>query len=94
MAKVDLSKFAVPEKNYLKPKKESGSKIKESVKTKKEVKAKETKKIGRPMISDEPLNIPVTVNFSSTEYDKIKESAGIAAVSAFIRESLKKSGII
>jgi len=89
--KLDLSQFEKPVVNYLKPKEQV--KVKKPIKATKGIGGK-VKKIGRPMISDEPLNIPVSVNFSATEYNKIKENSGIAAVSAFIRESLKKAGII
>lgn len=99
MTKMDLSKFKKPTTNYLKEKPageisaENELSVKKTSAIKKE-KTKKSEKIGRPIIGEEPLSIPVTVNFTQTEIEKLKKSAGIAALSTYVRHIVKKSGVI
>jgi hypothetical protein len=91
MAKIDLSKFKKPESNYLKP---SVSSEKEKINTFKEEKEKPKKsdKIGRPMAEDEPLNVPLTINFTQTEFQKIKDKAGDVPIAKWARGIIRNAG--
>ena len=94
---MDLSKFKKPTTNYLKPAEEVSVGKEVSGKKTNPIKkdtVKKSEKIGRPIIGEEPLSIPVTVNFTQTEIEELKKSAGIAALSTYVRHIVKKSGSI
>ncbi len=65
-----------------------------NVVTKNKVEKEESKKLGRPMIGDEPLIKKLGVALTEKEYAKIENDAGLIAVSAYIRSCMKKAGII
>ena len=52
---------------------------------------KKSGKVGRPMIESEPLNRPVTINFTASEWEKIKKKAGRVSVSVYLRDLVVSS---
>jgi hypothetical protein len=98
--KIDFSKLKEPQKNYLSEQPKITNKEQESKQAKGDVSAKNTKikkkqaKVGRPTIEKEPLNSPLTLNFTEKEYNIIKEKAGLAPLTSYLREIIKKSGVI
>jgi hypothetical protein len=91
MSSFDLSKVALKDKKLL-VRDEVITKGKKLV-SKKAVEKKSTKS-GRPMVEDEPLNIPITVNFTQTEIDKIKKEAGDVAVAKFLRGIVRNAVVL
>ena len=90
--KIDLTQFRVSSKKYLKPEEENNEAQEAVVKVKKE--GKKTGKVGRPTIEKEPLNSPLTINFTKKELEKIKGKAGLAPMTGYLREIIKNSGVI
>lgn len=95
--KVDLNQFKkITEKDrFLKPaiptpRVEEGDKKNEVVGKEK---AKKSER-GRPMISKEPLNKPVSFLVTETELNQIDGKAGMVSRGVFLREILKKAGVI
>lgn len=52
------------------------------------------KKIGRPLISDEPLVSKLGCAVSESEYNKFKSKAGQISISVYLRDCLKKADLI
>jgi hypothetical protein len=97
---LDLSSFDQNSHGFLnKPGEESGQdKVAKKVVTVKITKPKKSeeleKKIGRPLISDEPLISKLGCAVSESEYTKFKAKAGQIAISVFLRDCLKKADLI
>lgn len=54
----------------------------------------ESKKLGRPMFGDEPLNKKLGVSLTEREYQKILDDAALVPVSAYVRDRMKEAKII
>ena len=54
----------------------------------------EIAKMGRPLMADDVLSKPITVNFTENEKEKLIEDAAGVTLSTFLRKKLKESGII
>lgn len=93
----DLSKFKEPTEKYLKPvevlTKEKKVVDKKNDSPKKE-RSQRSEKGGRPTTFEEPLNERISLLVTKTELKQIKEKAGMIPKAGFIREALKKAGII
>ena len=88
----DLSKLTKPDNQFLIKEKIETTAIQES--EKKKIVRKKAEKVGRPIIGNEPLNKKITINFTENEIEKLIGKAGIIPVSPYIRDVLKKAGII
>lgn len=95
MAKFDANKFRGPSRTFLKENStEQGITQDASAVAKPAKEKRKTGKMGRPTIEKEPLNSPLTLNFTEKEYSKIKEKAGLAPLASYVREIIKKAGVI
>ena len=95
MAKFDARKFKGPSNMFLKNHSEEQGVTQDVTVITKPVKVKKkTGKMGRPTIEKDPLNSPLTLNFTEKEYGLIKEKAGLAPMASYVREIIKKAGII
>jgi len=90
----DLTKFRTPVKNYLTEDEKKEVVTIKKTPSKSLPKEKKVGKVGRPTIEKSPLNSPLTINFTEEEYNKIKEKAGLAPMTGYLREIIKNSGII
>lgn len=100
---IDLSEYNQGSQGFLSQwteKKEEQSKI---IKKAKEVEPKAVKpkkseesekKIGRPLISDEPLVSKLGCAVSESEYNKFRAKAGQISISVYLRDCLKKADLI
>ncbi len=86
----DLSKIKLENKKLLVRDEEYSAKVKK-INNKKNV-DKRSEKGGRPMLEDEPLNMPFTINFTQTELQKIKDKAGDVPVAKYLRGIIKNAG--
>jgi len=96
---LDLSKFNKVNHGFLKPeaKKPETKDNKPKVSAKKEEKKVEKKtaeKLGRPMITDEPLDQKCSFNLTSTEMEKFKAKIGQVPMAAWLRNFLKDEKVI
>lgn len=97
-SKIDFSKLKEPTNTYLidLPKEKDISRINLEKKEKKEKfnKLQEPKKMGRPVRGDAPLNKKISISLTAKEEGDIIEKAGNVPVSTYLRDILKKSGVI
>ena len=94
MGNINLGKFVnkKPKVSYLRNSNtEPSQNIKKENKNNKKSKSE---KIGRPMTTDEPLNHKITINLSETEIRKLKLKIGQVPAATFLRDVLKKAGMI
>ncbi len=100
---IDLSEYNQGSQGFLSQwtenKEEQGKVIKKAkapeAKVEKPKKSKESeKKIGRPLISDEPLVSKLGCAVSESEYNKFKTKAGQISISVYLRDCLKKADLI
>jgi hypothetical protein len=97
---LDLSDFSQDSHGFLnQPTTEEGKgrvvkKVEESKIVKLKTSKDSEKKIGRPLISNEPLKSKLGCAVSESEYNKFKKKAGQIAVSVYLRDYLKKADLI
>lgn len=100
MAKIDLRKFKKPQTSYLQYTTSENSNQKDQKESNKnngsdkKVKKKNPEKMGRPFTAEEPLNKKITVNISETEERIFKGKTNGVPLATFVRNLLKKEGII
>ena len=87
----DLTKLKEKHEN---PKLLVKKEVKEEISSVKKAKPSKNNKIGRPRTEKEPMSSPLTINFTEKEYERIKEKAGLAPMSVYLREVIKKAGVV
>ena len=95
--KFDLNKFKKIKESerFLRPIEEAPrvNDNKKEVVVKKE-RPKKSEKIGRPMLGKEPLNKKITLNFTVSEEEKIRDKAGDIPITTYLRNILKDNKVI
>lgn len=99
--KIDLTKFKKPTNSYLQKSPEnivqnsvSSSTTSEKKINNKVSKKEKSEKKGRPLTGSEPLNCVVSLNFSESEVQKIKNKAGMVPMTKYLRAILFEAKVI
>lgn len=99
--KIDLTKFKKPTNSYLQKSSENIAQNEVNLSTVSEKKAnnkinkkEKTEKKGRPLTGSEPLNCVVSLNFSESEVQKIKNKAGMVPMTKYLRAILSDAKVI
>jgi hypothetical protein len=93
---LDLDSFIAGADPVIEPPvaKKSTSKPPKAAKRVTVIKSGEKRPQGRPTASDEPRNERLQIRLTTKELEKLKGGAGIASVSAFVRQMMEEKGII
>jgi len=99
--KIDLTKFKKPTNSYLQKSPENivQKSINSSIASEKKVvnqatKKEKSEKKGRPLTGSEPLNCVISLNFSESELQKIKDKAGMVPMTKYLRAILAEAKVI
>ncbi len=93
---IDLSKYEDPTHGFLEKNDKNKFKDKESNNNvkKKEADKNTNRQIGRPRTAEEPLTEKTSLNLTATEYNGLKEKAGLVPVATYLRNVMKEKKII